>query len=130
LVTATKHVADAIFQAQSQSWAGATMHYSMLRRLAKTDGNVAQALQPVTEFFAARSTAATEEAKASRGGARKGTAKAKANRAAKRAEDATILANAGKTATSTNGAPTASTTQTGAPPSPQATAAPGNATAH
>ena len=27
MVTATKHVADAIFQAQSQSWAGATVHY-------------------------------------------------------------------------------------------------------
>jgi hypothetical protein len=48
LVTATKRVADAIFQAQSQSWAGATVHYSMLRRLGKTDGSVAKALEPVT----------------------------------------------------------------------------------
>ena len=57
LVTATKHVADTIFQAQSQSWAGATAHYTMLRRLGKMDGSVAKALQPVTQFFAARSAA-------------------------------------------------------------------------
>jgi hypothetical protein len=31
LVTATKQVADAIFQAQSKGWEGATVHYTMRR---------------------------------------------------------------------------------------------------
>jgi hypothetical protein len=133
LVAATKHVADAMFQAQSQGWSGATVHYSMLRRLAKTDGNVAKTLQPVVQFFAARSAGVTEEAKASRGGARKGSAQAKANRASKKAEDAKALANSENPATATNGTPAtpaAPAAATGAPPSPQATGTPGNGAAH
>jgi hypothetical protein len=118
LVAATKQVADAMFQAQSQSWAEATVHYSMLRRLGKMDGSVATTLQPVTQFFAARSTAVTEEAKESRGGARKGSAKATANRAAKRAAEAQ--------ASAASNAPTA----TGAPSSPPATTTPSNGAAH
>jgi hypothetical protein len=103
LVVATKHVADVIFQAQSQSWSGATMHYSMLRRLGKADGEVAKTLLPVVQFFAARSTAKAEEAKASRGGARKGSSKAEAYRANKRAEEAQILASAAKASTTIAG---------------------------
>ena len=127
LVTATKHVADAMFQAQSQSWAGATAHYTMLRRLGKMDGSVAKALEPVTQFFAARSTAVKEEAKENRGGARKGSAKATANRAAKRAE--------GAQAPEATSAPTVTTSPTapivnGAPSSPQATTTPSNGAAH
>jgi hypothetical protein len=142
LVAATKHIADTIFQAQSQSWAGATAHYSMLRRLAKSDGSVAKTLQPVTQFFAARSTAVANEAKESRGGARKGSAKAKATRATKRAEEAQILANSANQASPTSNAPTvtstpatpivsaAPTAPTGAPPSLQATATPSNGAGH
>jgi hypothetical protein len=128
LVTATKHVADAMFQAQSESWTGATAHYSMLRRLSKTDGSIATTLQPVVQFFAARSAAVTEEAKESRGGARKGSAKATANRATKRAEEAKILANSANPAASTSDAPAAAPAPTGTPSSPQATPAPSNAT--
>ena len=130
LVTATKHVADAMFQAQSQSWAGATVHYSVLRRLGKKDGSVAKTLLPVTQFFAARSAAVTEEAKASRGGARKGSEQAKANRASKRAEEAKILASSEHPATGASEAPAAATAPTGAPASPQATPTPGNGAAH
>ena len=142
LVAATKHVADVMFQAQSQSWAGATAHYSMLRRLSKSDGNVAKTLQPVTQFFAARSTAVTEEAKESRGGARKGSAKGRTYRATKRAEEAQILANSANQASPISNAPTvtnapaapivsaAPSAPTGAPPSPQATATPSNGAGH
>jgi hypothetical protein len=90
LVSAAKHVSDVIFLAQSKSWNGATTHYSMLRRLARTDGDVAKTLLPVVQFFAARSTAVEEDAKASRGGARKGGEKAKAHRTSKRAEEKAI----------------------------------------
>lgn len=114
LVTATKHVADAMFQAQSESWTGATLHYSMLRRLAQTDGSVHTALQPVSQFFAARSKAVAEEEKAARGGARKGSSQATANRAAKRAADAAILAN------SKNAAASATSTGATGPSAPQA----------
>jgi len=137
LVTATKHVADAMFLAQSQAWAGATQHYSMLRRLSKSDGSIGKVLQPVTQFFAARSTAVEQEAKDSRGGARKGTALATANRAAKRAADAKVLAEGENQASTTSNAPTdaASTVTTtasgGVSPSPQAaTVAPSNGTGH
>ncbi len=119
LVTATKHVADAMFQAQSESWAGATVHYSMLRRLAKTDGSVAKSLQPVVQFFAARSTSVENEAKAARGGARKGSTKAKANRAAKRAEEAAALARDESSAAPAPSAPATSAGPTG-PSTPQA----------
>ncbi|MGO8994422.1 MAG: hypothetical protein ACLQVI_13975 [Polyangiaceae bacterium] len=126
LVTATKHVADTIFQAQSQSWAGATAHYTMLRRLGKMDGEVATTLLPVTQFFAARSAAVTAEEKESRGGARKGSAKATANRAAKRAAEEQSLASAASNAPTAPTSPTA----TGAPSSPQATTTPSNGAAH
>jgi hypothetical protein len=79
LVIATKQIGDALFLAQSQSWSGATVHYTMLRRLAKKDGDLARALAPVIQFFAARSTAVQAEEKAKRGGARKGTKKPKAS---------------------------------------------------
>ena len=129
LVTATKHVADTMFQAQSASWQGATAHYSMLRRLSKIDGSLGKALQPVTQFFASRSKAVTEEAKTERGGARKGSEKAKAYRASKKAEEAAILANSANPATPSNGG-TVPTSQTGTPSSPQATPASTNGAAH
>jgi hypothetical protein len=65
LVTATKQVADQMFSANSESWAAATVHYTMLRRLAKTDGDLATALAPVKQFFAHQSATVikTEDAK-------------------------------------------------------------------
>ena len=76
LVTATKQVADAIFKAQSVSWDGATVHYSVLKRLARSDGDLATALAPVSEFFAKKSPAVVQAEDTKRGG-RKGTKKPK-----------------------------------------------------
>ena len=83
LVTATKQVSDAMFQADSKSWEGATVHYSVLKRLAKTNGDLATALAPVSEFFARKSPAvvkAEEEKRGHRKGVKepKGTATAPA----------------------------------------------------
>jgi hypothetical protein len=114
LVTATKQVADAMFLAQSQSWAGTTVHYSVLRRLSKTDGSIAKALQPVTQFFSARSASVTDEQKAARGGARKGSAKAKANRAAKRAAQEATLGNTEASPSAASSAPPTPAGPTGA----------------
>jgi hypothetical protein len=122
LVTLTKHVSDAVFQAQSESWAGTSLHYSMLRRLAKMDGSVGKALQPVSQFFAARSASVKEEQKAARGGARKDSAKAKAFQANRRAEDAATLAKAESDAASANvPATTAGPTGPSAPQAPTPT---------
>jgi hypothetical protein len=57
VTSAEKHLADAVFESQSAAWEGATVHYSVLRRLAKTDGDVANTLAPVAAFFAKKSTA-------------------------------------------------------------------------
>ena len=46
LVTATKQVSDAMFQADSKSWEGATVHYSVLKRLAKTNGDSRYGARP------------------------------------------------------------------------------------
>jgi hypothetical protein len=72
LVTATKQVEDAIFKAQSESWDGATVHYTVLKRLAKSDGDIATALAPVKEFLAQKSPAVIKAEDEKRGG-RKGT---------------------------------------------------------
>jgi hypothetical protein len=52
MVSALDKVENAIFVGHSKSWASATVHYTMLRRLAKTDGELASALAPVAQFFA------------------------------------------------------------------------------
>ncbi|HEY2516728.1 MAG TPA: hypothetical protein VGI39_37920 [Polyangiaceae bacterium] len=75
LVVLTKQISDVLFLAQSDSWDAATVHYAVLRRLAQKNGDIARALAPVTQFFAARSAAVTAEEKAKRGGARKGSKK-------------------------------------------------------
>jgi len=67
LVTATKQVADAIFKAQSESWDGATVHYTVLKRLAKSDGDLATALAPVKQFFAQKSPAVVKAEDEKRG---------------------------------------------------------------
>jgi hypothetical protein len=67
VVSAEKHLGDAIFQAQAQCWEGATVHYSVLRRLAKTDGDIANALAPVAQFFAKKAPAVVKAEDAKRG---------------------------------------------------------------
>jgi hypothetical protein len=66
LDTATKQVADQIFAANSKSWAAATVHYSMLKRLAKTNGDLEAALAPVEQFFSKVSPTVAAERKAAR----------------------------------------------------------------
>ncbi len=67
LGTATKQVTDAIFKAQSTSWEGATVHYAVLKRLGKTDGDLAAALAPVSEYFAKKSPAVVKAREEKRG---------------------------------------------------------------
>ena len=55
-----------MFSANSESWSAATVHYTMLRRLAKENGDLETALAPVNQFFAQRSPAVTAEEKAKR----------------------------------------------------------------
>jgi hypothetical protein len=85
LVAATKQVGDSIFEAQSESWKSAAVHYATLRKLSTSDGDVAKTLAPVTEFFARRSPATVEADDAKRGG-KKGSKAAKAAKALKAAE--------------------------------------------
>jgi hypothetical protein len=47
-------VNDIMFAAQSQAWGMALTYYALLQRYAKTDGTLATALEPVTEFLAYR----------------------------------------------------------------------------
>ena len=63
LVLATKQVADQMFSANSESWGSATVHYTMLKRLAKTNGDLETALAPVEQFFAHRSPAVIADEK-------------------------------------------------------------------
>ena len=121
MVVLTKHLSDALFLAQSQSWGAATVHYSVLRRLAQYNGDLTRALAPVTQFFAARSTAVAAEEKAKRGGARKGSKK-KVTSSDAPGPDANAptqpVAAAAPTATAAPAAPTAPsspTTVTNAP---------------
>jgi hypothetical protein len=67
LVATTKQVADQMFSANAESWQAATVHYSMLRRLARTNGDLESALTPVTQFFAHRSPEVVKEEDANRG---------------------------------------------------------------
>ncbi len=60
LVATTKQVSDQMFSANSESWEGATAHYALLRRLSRTNGDLATALAPVKKFFATRSKAVVE----------------------------------------------------------------------
>jgi hypothetical protein len=53
-----KMVEDSLMQTQSDTWQVATLFYSMLKPLAARDPNVAKALEPVTEFFRPKKTAA------------------------------------------------------------------------
>jgi len=96
LVTATKQVADQMFSANSESWAAATVHYSMLKRLAKTDGDLEAALAPVEQFFKKRSPAVIAEESAkkeARKAAKAAKAAAKAAAKTETTPDATASAS-------------------------------------
>jgi hypothetical protein len=84
MLVALKQVNDAIFAAGSESWAGATVHYTTLKRLAQTNGDLEASLAPVREFFKQRSAdvaAQEKQTKAVRKAAKTATAAAKANAA-------------------------------------------------
>jgi hypothetical protein len=49
-----KRVGDCIFAAQSQAWDTGMQYYALLKRVAKSNGELATALQPVTDFLAYR----------------------------------------------------------------------------
>ena len=114
LVAATKQVGDSIFQAHSESWASAAVHYAALRRIARTDDDVAKTLAPVTQFFKQRAPAVVEAEDAKRGG-KKGSKAAKAAKEAKAA--------AAEAPSNESPAPAA------APATPPATVAPATVTA-
>jgi hypothetical protein len=99
VTSAQKHLSDAIFQAQSEIWEGATVHYTMLKRLAKTDGDVANTLAPVAEFFAHKAPAIVKAEDAKRGH-RKGAKESKDS-------EATTAATNGTTSAQAPAAPTA-----------------------
>lgn len=114
VTSAEKHLGDAIFQAQSAVWEGATVHYTVLRRLARTNGDVANALAPVTEFFSHKQPAVVK-AEGEKRGHRKGV-------------------KGSKTSSTTTAAPTESTSAQApaapaAPPAAPAATAP-NAVTH
>jgi hypothetical protein len=98
LVTATKQVSDAIFKAQSTSWEGATVHYSVLKRLGKTDGDLAAALAPVTEYFAQK-TPAVVKADEEKRGHRKGVEEPKGSETTTTTASSSAQAPAAPTAT-------------------------------
>jgi hypothetical protein len=124
VVSAEKHLGDAIFQAQAQIWEGATVHYSMLKRLAKTNGDIANALAPVTQFFAHKQPAVVEAEDAKRGH-RKGVKEPKGSKTTSAATQGTTSAQAPATPAAPPSAPAAAP----AAPPPAPAAAP-NGAAH
>jgi hypothetical protein len=54
-----KLVEDTDLQANSDMWSAATFVYSVLKRMAKRDGNIALALEPLAEFFSNGKSTAT-----------------------------------------------------------------------
>jgi hypothetical protein len=128
MVDLTKQVSDAIFQAQSESYGSATVHYTTLRRLAGKNGNVQKTLEPVKQFFARKSPAVVQAEGVKRGG-RKGSKAAQAAKAQVLAADAHghVSTVATPTEAPANGASAAATAPAATPtatPSP----APINAT--
>jgi hypothetical protein len=113
LVMLTKQISDHIFAASSESWTAATVHYSMLKRLAKTDGDLQVALAPVEQFFKQRSAAVLAERKAAR----------EARKAAKAAKGASPPLATEPPAETTLGPPVRSPV-TAAPPAPPAVSSP------
>ena len=104
MVTALKQVEDSIFLGNSQSWASATVHYSMLSRLAKKNGDLRKALVPTTQFFSRKSPAVVQAEEAKRGG-KKGSKAAKAAHAAQVAAAAEAHAHVSPPAAAVTEAP-------------------------
>jgi hypothetical protein len=121
LVAATKQVGDTMFLANSESWASAAVHYATLSKMARSDGDVAKTLAPVTEFFAHRSPAVVQAEDAKRGG-RKGSKAAKAAPAPVAATDAPGNGSpvAAAVAAPSNGGAGADAATATAPATPQA----------
>jgi hypothetical protein len=92
VTTALKQINDVIFAAQSGSWADATVHYSMLKRLSRTNGDLEAAIVPVREFFARRDPAigtAEKEQRVIRTAAKAAKAAARASAALAKNQGAT-----------------------------------------
>jgi hypothetical protein len=70
-----KTIEDNVLRAHAEAWDTATLLYSMLRPLAKRDGNVAKTLAPIKAFLALGKRAETQ-AKAAEAKAAKAAAKA------------------------------------------------------
>jgi hypothetical protein len=121
LVAATKNVSDQMFTANSESWAAATVHYSMLRRLARTDGDLATALAPVTKFFSSRS-ATVVQAEDAKTGHRRGVKAPKGSKTTKTAT--TAAATEGTTSASAPAAPSVTAPTHAAPVTPAPISAP------
>ncbi len=98
VVSAEKQLADAIFQSQSQLWEGAVVHYSVLKRLGQSDGDIANALAPVTEFFAHKAANVVKDEEEKRGH-RKGALEPKGTKAASADGEATSARAPAVTAT-------------------------------
>jgi hypothetical protein len=121
LVLATKQVADQMFSANSESWGSATVHYTMLKRLAKTNGDLETALAPVEQFFAHRSPAVIADEKVkkdARKAAKAAKSAAKATPAVATTPSAPAPASPAPTVT-----PAAPSTPTAAPVTPAPTSA-------
>ncbi len=103
VVSVEKHLGDAIFQAQSRVWEAATVHYTVLQRLARKDGDIANALAPVTEFFAHKAPSVVKGEEEKRGH-RKGVKEPKGTKTAA-AEDETTAARANGVAATAAAAP-------------------------
>jgi hypothetical protein len=121
--SALKQIEDVIFAAGSESWAGATAHYTVLKRLAKSNGDLQANLAPVREFFAQRSAEIVtqeKETKAVRKAARTSTAAAKASAALAAIQGAPAPVSQPTAATATAASPAPSA----APATPAPTRAP------
>ena len=121
--SALKQIEDTIFAAGSESWEGATAHYTVLKRLAKSNGDLEASLAPVRQFFAQRSAEIVtqeKETKAVRKAAKTSTAAAKASAAlaAIQGAPAPVSQPTGAKATAASPAPSA------APATPAPTSTP------
>jgi peptidoglycan hydrolase CwlO-like protein len=103
-----------MFSANAKSWGAATVHYTMLKRLAKTNGDLEAGLAPVAQFFARRSPAVIAEEKA----------KKEARKAAKAAAAAPATPAAATTASAPAPAAPAATVTSAVSPASAPTATP------
>ena len=110
----SKRVSDELFSAQSDAWNMGLQFYAVLRRRAKVDGNVAQALEPVTKAFAYRHALVKADHPTKRETHVKGQLK-KATKAAEK-HGVTLEPVSGGTSTAAPSAPSAAPSGAGVPP--------------